>query len=105
MATAAKEEVSVNLKIFNDSYTIYCDPQEKEILLDVAEQLNTKFYEIHSKQPNLSREKVIVFCVLELVCKLRNDRSTTAKDIINANQISEKLNAALDMALAEIKPQ
>ena len=97
----AKEEISLNLKICGESYTFICDSQDKEIILEVADMLNSRYNDIRSKQSNLSREKMVIFCALDLARSLRRDREVTSKDIVNANQISEKLNAALDMALSE----
>ncbi len=61
------EQVTVELRLIEQSFRLATTAEKKEDLERAGEQLNEKFQEFRRKAPNLEHNKLVIMVALELM--------------------------------------
>ena len=95
------KKIPVTVKILNQNYDVYCDENEREMLMKSAELLNDKMMKTKAEGKTIGLDRIAVIAALNFA-----KDSLSYKDIINSlnssvkNRISE-LNHKLDNLISE----
>lgn len=86
----------VDILIAGVTYDIYCSVDEEEELRSAASHINTSALNIRKEAPNLSQEKLLLLCCLNLYEK--NHSSTATTDSNLSKQTSALLKKIIEDA-------
>ena len=95
------KKISITVKILNQSYDVYCDENEREMLIKSAELLNDKMMKTKAEGKTIGLDRIAVIAALNFT-----KDSLSYKDITNSlnssvkNRVSE-LNHKLDNLISE----
>ena len=94
-------KMKVTLQILENTYPLMCEPHERDLLLEAAEQLNLSLADMRRDNPKVPLERLVILGALQMTFDLLLERQTIAREVSMVNQVSEKLISALTQAIAE----
>ena len=94
-------KMKVTLQILENTYPLMCEPNERDLLLEAAEQLNLSLADMRRDNPKVPLERLVILGALQMTFDLLLERQTIAREVSMVNQVSEKLISALSQAIAE----
>ena len=89
--------MKVSVQILENTYSLGCEPHERNMLIEAADQLNAAL----SDMRRVPTDRLIVLCALKMTYDLLLERQTIAREVSMVNQVSERLISALSQAIAE----
>ena len=94
-------KMKVTLQILENTYPLMCEPHERDLLLEAAEQLNASLSDMRRDNPKVPIDRLIVLSALQMTFDLLQERQTIAREVSMVNQVSERLLSTLSQAIAE----
>ncbi len=94
-------KMKVTLQILENTYPLMCEPHERDLLIEAAEQLNLSLADMRRDNPKVPLERLVILGALQMTFDLLLERQTIAREVSMVNQVSEKLLSALSQAIAE----
>ena len=94
-------KMKVTLQILENTYPLMCEPHERDLLLEAAEQLNLSLADMRRNNPKVPLERLVILGALQMTFDLLLERQTIAREVSMVNQVSETLISALSQAIAE----
>ena len=97
----SREQMKVSVQVMENTYSLGCEPHERNMLIDAAEQLNKTLSEMRRDHPKVQMERLMVLCALQMTFDLLLERPTIAREVSMVTQVSERLLNTLNQAIAE----
>ena len=94
-------KMKVTLQILENTYPLMCEPHERDLLLEAAEQLNLSLADMRRDNPKVPLERLVILGALQMTFDLLLERQTIAREVSMVNQVSERLLSTLSQAIAE----
>ena len=88
--------MKVSVQILENTYSLGCEPHERNMLIEAADQLNAALADMRRENPKVPTDRLIVLCALKMTYDLLLER-----EVSMVNQVSERLISALSQAIAE----
>ena len=85
------KKISITVKILNQSYDVYCDENEREMLMKSAELLNDKMMKTKAEGKTIGLDRIAVIAALNF-----------AKDSLNYKDITNSLNSSVKNRVSEL---
>lgn len=79
------KKIPVSVKILNQNYEVFCEENEKNILLKSAELLNDKMMKIKAEGKTIGLDRIAVITALNF-----------ASDSLNFKEISNAINSTVN---------
>lgn len=96
------ELVNINLSIGGNDYSITCEMQDKDVLIDISKKMDYELRQMNSMQMSQPDEgRRIMLVALNMLLELSKEMEKLGKDNFTINQINSKLRSSLDIALSE----
>ncbi|MDO4642615.1 MAG: cell division protein ZapA [Cardiobacteriaceae bacterium] len=97
----SKQKMKVTLQILENTYPLMCEPHERNLLIEAAEQLNATLLDMRRDNPKVPLERLVILGALQMAYDLLQERQTIAREVTMVNQVSERLIKELDQAIDE----
>ena len=97
----SKEPMKVSVQILENTYSLVCEPHERNLLIEAADQLNHTLTDMRRDNPKVPLERLVILGALQMTFDLLLERQTIAREVSMVNQVSERLSSMLSQAIAE----
>ncbi len=96
--------ISVTIRILDKEYMLRCPPEEREILLASARELNDRMRELRGSGKVLGAERMAVMAALTVIHEREQLKSHRAGAIVSAQETIRRLEHKLDAVIGRRDP-
>ncbi|AWV08415.1 cell division protein ZapA [Marilutibacter maris] len=96
MNTKAHTSTPVSIRVLDREYTVGCEPEERDDLLDAAKLLDGKMREIRGSNRMVALDRVAVLAALNFAHELQQLRTESGRHERELTRTLEDLNRKLD---------
>lgn len=101
----SKQKIKVNLQVLEGEYQLKCEPHERNVLIEAADNLNMLLTEMRHNNPRVPLERLVMMGAIQMAFDLQQERETLSKEIRLMNDSTKRITQALDEALNSVNEE
>jgi len=83
------EEKTINVKIADKSYKLKVDPEEEDIIIQIANDINSKIADYMKNYKIMDKQDLLAMATLHIIINLYKEKKLSNDNFIDYNKLSE----------------